>query len=151
MAKKPKLIVIAGPTASGKTACAVEVALRVNGEVVSADSMQVYSGMDILSAMPQADEMRGVPHHMLAIMTPQEKCSAAAYREKALAIIEDIQARGRMPVVCGGTGLYINALTRPLSFSAQGDESLRAELTAIAESVNGREKLHAIAAHMAQK
>ncbi len=144
MAKKPKLIVIAGPTASGKTACAVEVALRVNGEVVSADSMQVYSGMDILSAMPQADEMRGVPHHMLAIMMPQEKCSAAAYREKALAIIEDIQARGRMPVVCGGTGLYINALTRPLSFSAQGDESLRAELTAIAESVNGREKLHAM-------
>lgn len=144
MTEKPKLIVIAGPTASGKTACAVHVAMRVNGEVVSADSMQVYSGMDILSAMPQPEEMCGVPHHMLAVMTPREKCSAAAYRERALRTIDDIYARKHLPVVCGGTGLYINALTRPLSFSVQGDERLRAELSAIAESENGREKLHAM-------
>ena len=110
---KPQLWIVAGPTASGKTAVAVELALRVGGEVVSADSMQVYRGMDILTAMPSAAEMRGVAHHMLAVALPSEKFSAAAYRQQALACIAEIRERGKRPIVCGGTGLYINALTRP--------------------------------------
>ena len=141
---KPLLPVVAGPTASGKTAVAVELALRAGGEVVSADSMQVYSGMDILTAMPTREEMRGVAHHMLGVFSPREKCSAAAYRALALSCIEDIRARGRLPIVCGGTGLYINALTRPLGFATQGDEAVRAELTAIAEAPEGKARLHAM-------
>ena len=141
---KPLLPVVAGPTASGKTAVAVELALRAGGEVVSADSMQVYSGMDILTAMPTREEMRGVAHHMLGVFSPREKCSAAAYRALALSRIEDIRARGRLPIVCGGTGLYINALTRPLGFATQGDEAVRAELTAIAEAPEGKARLHAM-------
>ena len=141
---KPLLPVIAGATASGKTAVAVELALRTRGEVVSADSMQVYRDMDILTAMPTTAEMRGVAHHMLGVFSPQEKCSAAAYRERALGCIDDIRARGRLPIVCGGTGLYINALTRPLGFAAQGDEAIRAELTAIAEAPEGKARLHAM-------
>ena len=139
---KPELLIVAGPTASGKTAVAVELALRVGGEVVSADSMQIYRGMDILSAIPSAGEMRGVPHHMLAIVPPSRKFSAAAYRERALACIEDIRSRGKRPIVCGGTGLYIDALTRPLGFAAQGDERVRAELAAIADGPDGRARLH---------
>ena len=139
---KPELLIIAGPTASGKTAVAVELALRLDAEVVSADSMQVYRDMDILTAMPTPEEMRGVPHHMLGVFPPDRKCSAAAYRELALGRIQDILARGKRPIVCGGTGLYINALTRPLSFAAQGDDAIRAELTRIAEAEGGRERLH---------
>ena len=146
MTGKPKLLVIAGPTASGKTAVAVEAALRLNGEVVSADSMQVYRDMDILSAMPDAAEMRGVRHHMLGVLSPREKCSAAAYREGALRAIGEIRSRDRLPILCGGTGLYINAVTRPLSFSAQGDEALRAELANIAEGPDGKARLHAMLA-----
>ncbi len=95
---KPQLWIVAGPTASGKTAVAVELALRVGGEVVSADSMQVYRGMDILTAMPSAAEMRGVAHHMLAVASPSEKFSAAAYRQQALACIAEIRgaASGRL-------------------------------------------------------
>ena len=141
---RPLLPVVAGPTASGKTAVAVALALSAGGEVVSADSMQIYRGMDILTAMPTPEEMRGVPHHMLGVFSPREKCSAAAYRERALVCIEKIRGRGRLPIVCGGTGLYINALTRPLGFAAQGDEAIRDELTGIAEGPNGRARLHAM-------
>ena len=139
---KPELIVIAGPTASGKTACAVELCRRIGGEVVSADSMQVYRGMDILTAMPAPDEMRGIPHHMLGIADPSQKFTAAMYRDRAKAVIGEILARGRRPVVCGGTGLYIDALTKPLSFSEQSDERLHAELFALADEPGGRRKLH---------
>lgn len=142
MSEKPKLIVVAGPTASGKTACAVELCKRIDGEVVSCDSMQIYRGMDILSAMPTKEEMQGIPHHMLGIADPSEKYSAAMYREKANDVIADIHARGKQAVVCGGTGLYINALTRPLSFSQRSDEKLHDELMALADQPGGRRKLH---------
>jgi len=137
-----ELIIVCGPTASGKTAVAVEVCLGLGGEVVSADSMQVYRGMDIGTAKPTPEEMRGVPHHLLGFLEPGEPCSAAAYREKAIPVIEDIFARGKVPVVCGGTGLYIDALTRPLGFSAQGDESVRKPLEEIAAHEGGKERLH---------
>lgn len=142
MQNKPKLIVVAGPTASGKTACAVELCLRIGGEVVSADSMQIYRGMNVLSAMPTKEEMRGVPHHMLGVADPSEKYSAAMYRDRANEIIADIHVRGRRAVVCGGTGLYINALTRPLSFSERSDEKLHDELMALADEPGGRRRLH---------
>jgi len=139
---KAKIIVIAGPTASGKTACAVELCRKIGGEVVSADSMQIYRGMDVLSAKPTREEMRGVPHHMLGIADPIEKFSAAKYRDMAREVIADILKRGKMPVLCGGTGLYINAVTRPMEFSEASDEKLRRELIAIGEQSGGRRKLH---------
>lgn len=142
MAGKPKLIVIAGPTASGKTACAVELCRRIGGEVVSADSMQIYRGMDILSAMPSMEERGGIPHHMLGIADPVEKYSAATYRDRAEPVIGEILRRGRQPVVCGGTGLYIDALTRPMRFSERSDERMHAELMAMADEPGGKRRLH---------
>jgi len=139
---KPRLIVIAGPTASGKTACAVELCKKIDGEVVSADSMQIYRSMDVLSAKPTIDEMDGVAHHMLGIADPVEKYSAARYRDEAREIIADIHARGRMPVLCGGTGLYINAVTRPMEFSEKCDEGLRRSLLTLADAPGGRRRLH---------
>lgn len=142
MSEKPKLIVVAGPTASGKTACAVELCLRIGGEVVSADSMQIYRGMDVLTATPTANEMRGVPHHMFGVAEPTQKYSAATYRDQANAVIAEILDRGRRAVVCGGTGLYVNALTRPLSFSEKSDEKLHDALMALGDEPGGRAKLH---------
>ena len=139
---KPLLPVIAGPTASGKTAVAVALCQMIGGEVVSADSMQIYSGMDVLSAMPSKDEMGGVPHHMMGCVDPAEKFSADAYRAAAKACISDVIARGRVPVLCGGTGLYIDAVTRPMSFSQRSDEAMHARLLTIAEEPGGRERLH---------
>ena len=117
---KPILPVVAGPTASGKTDCAVALCQRLNGEVVSADSMQVYRGMELLTAVPTDAERRGVPHHLMSCVDPGERFSADAYRAAAKACIADILARGRQPVLCGGTGLYIDAVTRPMSFSMEG-------------------------------
>ena len=139
---KPKIIVIAGPTASGKTACAVELCKRCGGEVVSADSMQIYRGMDVLSAKPTPEEMDGVPHHMIGIADPAEKYSAAKYRDAAKEVIADILSRGKIPVMCGGTGLYINAVTRPMEFAESCDEKLRQELLAMSEQPGGRRRLH---------
>ena len=141
--KKMILPVIAGPTASGKTACAVALCRMIGGEVVSADSMQVYSGMGILSAAPTTEEMAGVPHHMLGCVDPASGYSADAYREDAKAVIADIAARGRVPVLCGGTGLYIDAVTRPMSFSSQrSDEAMHRQLMAMGETPEGRRQLH---------
>lgn len=142
MSEKLFLPVITGPTASGKTACAVELCRILNGEVISADSMQVFRGMEILSAAPAQDEQRGVPHHMIGVAMPTQPFSAAIYREMAVRIIGQVASRGSQPVLCGGTGLYIDAVTRPMSFSETGSEELRAELHAIADKPGGREKLH---------
>ena len=139
----PKLLVICGPTASGKTRLAVELALRHGGEVVSADSMQIYRGMDIGTAKPTAAEMQGVPHHMLDVADPREDYSVARYVEAASACVDDILARGKRPILAGGTGLYIESLLAGLEFApftggqrallraraqAEGLESLYAEL-----------------------
>ena len=112
---KPYLIGIAGATASGKSAVAVRLCQRMGGEVVSCDSMQIYRGMDIGTAKPAETERGGVPHHMLDILEPYENFSASAFRERAAAVIDDILSRGGQPVLCGGTGLYIDALTRPIA------------------------------------
>jgi len=141
--EKQILPVIAGPTASGKTACAVALCRLITGEVVSADSMQIYAGMEILSAAPTADEMAGVPHHMIGFVDPSRGYSADAYRTDARACIADIAARGRVPVLCGGTGLYIDAVTRPMRFSSQrSDEAMHRQLMAMGQTPEGRRQLH---------
>lgn len=133
---------ICGPTASGKTGLAIEVAKRVGGEIVSADSMQIYKGMDILSAKPTKDEMQSVPHHMIGVVIPTAYFSASHYREMAQKAIEDIRSRGKIPILCGGTGLYIDAVTRGMRFSEKSDENLRNELKSISEQPDGETILH---------
>ncbi len=114
---KPDCLVICGPTASGKTALAVALAQVLNGEVVSADSMQVYRGMDIGTAKPTKEEMQGVPHHMLDVADPGENYSVSRYVTDAIPIMDDILARGKLPIVAGGTGLYIDHLMAGRQFA----------------------------------
>ena len=125
----PKILVISGPTASGKTALAVELALRCGGEVVSADSMQIYRRMDIGTAKPTAEEMDGIPHHMIDVADPEEDFSVARYVELASACVDNILSRGKLPIVAGGTGLYVDSLLSGRTFAAFSPESsLRREL-----------------------
>ena len=125
----PKILVVSGPTASGKTALAVELALAHNGEVVSADSMQIYRRMDIGTAKPTRAEMRGVPHHMIDVADPEEDFSVARYVELAARCVDDILARGKLPIVAGGTGLYIDSLLSGRTFARfDPDSPLRREL-----------------------
>lgn len=145
---KIRIVTVAGPTASGKTALAVALAKRLNGEVISADSMQVYAEPRIGTARPDESEMAGIPHHLLGFLPLSQPYSVAQYAEDARAAIADIHSRGKLPILCGGTGLYIQAVTENLSFSpedshddcraelkaraaAEGIEVLLAELTAI--------------------
>ncbi len=124
-----KLLCVVGPTASGKTALAVALARLHGAEIVSADSMQVYRRMDIGTAKPDAAERGGVPHHMLDILEPWENYSAAQYAAQARACVEDIAARGRLPIVAGGTGLYLDALLGRLRFPPEeADPELRERL-----------------------
>lgn len=125
----PKILVICGPTASGKTALAVELALRHHGEVVSADSMQIYRRMDIGTAKPTREEMGGVPHHMLDVADPEEDFSVAWYVDMAARCVDDILSRGRLPILAGGTGLYIDSLLSGRTFAPfQPDSPLRGQL-----------------------
>ena len=118
-----RIIVICGPTASGKTALSVALAKRLGGEVVSADSMQIYRRMDIGTAKPTAEEMQGVPHHMLDVADPGEQYSVSRYAEEAGSCVEKILAGGRVPIVCGGTGLYIDGLIRGAGYQPCGADS----------------------------
>ncbi|MCL2571476.1 MAG: tRNA (adenosine(37)-N6)-dimethylallyltransferase MiaA [Defluviitaleaceae bacterium] len=115
------IYVIAGPTASGKTAVAVELAKLVNGEIVSADSMQIYKGMDIGTAKPAEEEKDSIPHHMIDIVKPDEPYSAALYQQQARSIINDIHSRNQTPILCGGTGFYINAVIYDVQFAQDED------------------------------
>ena len=118
-----KIVVICGPTASGKTALSIALAKAFDGEVVSADSMQIYRRMDIGTAKPSLAEREGVPHHMLDVAQPGESYSVSRYAEEASACVEDILARGKLPIVCGGTGLYIDGLIRGTDFQPAGTDS----------------------------
>ncbi len=141
---KIPVIVVCGPTACGKTGLGVELALELGGEVVSADSMQVYRRLDIGTAKPDAAERRGVPHHMLDVAEPTESYSVARYCFEAGAAVRDIYSRGRLPIVVGGTGLYVDNLIAGTDFSApQGNQELRRELNEIALS-QGADRLHAM-------
>ena len=123
-----KILCVVGPTATGKTKMGVELAKRCNGEVVSVDSMQIYRGMTIGTAAPTPEEMEGVPHHMVAVAAPAEQWSAARYAEAATAVIDDILARGKLPVLVGGTGLWLDAVVKGHGFAggcAGGEERAR--------------------------
>jgi len=138
----PRLVVIVGPTGAGKTRLALELAARANGEVVSADSQQVYLGMDIGTGKATADERARVPHHLLDIVAPDQEMTAARFIELADAAIADITARGRTVVVCGGTGLYVRALLLGLFAGPPASPEVRAELEAFADE-HGLSALHA--------
>ena len=113
----PKIVCVAGPTACGKTTLGVLLAQRFHGEVVSADSMQIYRGMTVGTAAPTEAEMQGVPHHMIAVAEPSEQWSAAEYVAKATPIVDDILSRGKLPILVGGTGLWMDALIRGHGFA----------------------------------
>ena len=114
----PKILCVVGPTACGKTAMGIALAKRYDGEVVSVDSMQIYRGMTIGTAAPTEEEMEGVPHHMVAVAEPTENWSAARYAAAAIPVVDDILARGRLPILVGGTGLWLDAVVKGHGFAA---------------------------------
>ena len=114
----PKILCVVGPTACGKTAMGMALAKRYNGEVVSVDSMQIYRGMTIGTAAPTQEEMDGVPHHMVAVAEPTENWSAARYAAAAIPVVDDILARGKLPILVGGTGLWLDAVVKGHGFAA---------------------------------
>ena len=140
---KKQIVVICGPTASGKTALSIALAKAFNGEVVSADSMQIYRRMDIGTAKPTLEERDGVPHHMLDVAEPGESYSVSRYAEEASACVEDILARGRLPIVCGGTGLYIDGLIRGTDFQPAGTDSGLREQLEVEWEIQGAEAMMA--------
>ena len=144
MDKKP-LLVVGGPTASGKTRLAVDLAKALGGEIVCADSMQVYREMEIGTAAPTQEEKQAVPHHLFGILDPEESFSVARYVELATQVIAEIHSRGRLPVLCGGTGLYLSALTHNIRFDEAIPEhpGLRQELRELAKE-KGNEHLWAM-------
>ena len=140
MSKLP-LVVVAGPTASGKTRLAIELAKLLDGEIISADSMQIYKYLDIGSAKPSEEERSEAVHHMLDFLEPDDEYSVADYTEKAHTVISDILRRDKMPIMCGGTGLYINSVVDDVTFGEfDTDYELRAELEEYGK-LNGNEAL----------
>ncbi|WMJ84303.1 tRNA (adenosine(37)-N6)-dimethylallyltransferase MiaA [Oscillospiraceae bacterium LTW-04] len=141
---KIPIVAVVGPTASGKTKLGVDIALKFNGEVVSADSMQIYQGMAIATAKPTLAEMRGVPHHLIDFLPPEQGYSVARYVEDAQASITDITSRGKLPVLVGGTGLYVDALLGGIRFAKEpGTPEIRAQLYDQAAQL-GNEAMHAM-------
>ena len=139
--KKPSIFVVAGPTASGKTALSVELALRLNGEIVNFDSVQIYRGIEIATAKPTAEERRGVPHHLIDYVDPNVNYTAADWARDATEKIHKIEARGSTPILVGGTGFYLRTLMRPLFDAPSTDASIRRRLRAIKQK-RGAEFLH---------
>ena len=143
---KQPLLIIAGPTATGKSAAAAELAIRMNGAVISADSMQVYRGMDIGSAKVTEEEMRGVPHYLIDCVDPYESWNVVRFQQKAREAVREIAGSGRLPILCGGTGFYIQALLYDVDFTEmEEDTALRESLQKIAAE-RGPGALHAMLA-----
>lgn len=138
---KPLVVVVLGPTASGKTSLGIEIAEKLGGEIVSADSMQIYENMDIATAKPTADELSRVKHHLIGFVPVGEKFSVAKYKEKATEAIDDIISRGKLPIVVGGTGFYIDTLVKNTEFLDYEDSGVRNKLEAKCES-DGIETLY---------
>lgn len=143
-----KIIVVCGPTASGKTALAVELAKRYDGEVISADSMQIYTDMDVASAKATPEEQQGIPHHLLGFLEPTESFSVADYVGLCDECVRDILSRGKTPIICGGTGLYISSFVDNLTFDdSEQDFAFREEMRKFAEEHGNAallEKLRAV-------
>ena len=141
---KQPLIILTGPTASGKTALSVELAKRIGGEIISADSMQVYRYMDVGSAKVTKEEMDGVPHHLIDVLDPQDSFNVVVFQEMAKKAMEKIYANGHIPIVAGGTGFYIQALLNDIDFTDNdGDMEYRHKLEELAKE-QGPEVLHAM-------
>lgn len=139
---KQPLIVLTGPTAVGKTSLSISLAKAVNGEIISADSMQVYKKMDIGSAKIRSEEMQGIPHYLVDVLEPEEEFHIVKFQQMAKKAMEDIYSRGKVPILVGGTGFYIQAVTKDIDFTeAQQENDYRKELEALAEEKGG-EHLH---------
>ena len=139
MSKKPFIVVVVGPTASGKTELSVALAKKINGEVISGDSMQVYRQMDIGTAKVTQEEMEGVPHHLINILNPDEVFSAYEFKKRAEQCIADITARGKIPIIAGGTGLYIQSLIYNYPF--EKEEITAEKKREVAKKMNALEEL----------
>ena len=139
MSKKPFIVVVVGPTASGKTELSVALAKKINGEVISGDSMQVYRQMDIGTAKVTQEEMEGVPHHLINILNPDEAFSAYEFKKRAEQCIADITARGKIPIIAGGTGLYIQSLIYNYPF--EKEEITAEKKREVAKKMNALEEL----------
>lgn len=138
------LLIIAGPTAVGKTDISIKLAEKLNGEIISADSMQIYKYMDIGSAKITKDEMKGIPHHLIDVVEPHEEFNVSSFKALAEKSIKDIWNRGKLPIIAGGTGLYINSLIYNYDFTdADRDEKYREYLTKLAED-KGKEYVHSL-------
>ena len=141
--KKPVVLALVGPTGCGKTKTAIWLANQLNAEIVSMDSMQIYRGMDIGTAKPTEHERQMAVHHMIDVADPNEVFTVSAYREMAMRCINDILARGKMPILAGGTGLYLNAVSYEMSLGENGaSESIRRELNVLANQIDGPAMLH---------
>ena len=138
----PPAIFLMGPTASGKTALSVQLAQKLNAEIISVDSALVFKGMDIGTAKPTLEERAGIPHHLIDILDPTESFSTGAFRRQALALMTDITARGKIPLLVGGTMLYFNALYHGLAQLPSADDAVRAQLNAQVQAI-GKEAMHA--------
>lgn len=140
---KPKVIVIVGPTASGKTALSIELAKKINGEIVSCDSMQIYKDMNIGSAKPTIEEMQGIKHYLIDVVNPNERFSVAEYKRQAEKAIENIIAKRKIPIIVGGTGLYADSLIYGIDYpETKFDEGYRKNLEKIAETKEGLSALY---------
>lgn len=141
--KKPLVVAITGPTATGKTEAAVTVCQQLNGEVLSMDSMQIYRDLAIGTAKPTTEEMKGIPHHLLSFVNADASYTVAEYQRDALAAMDDVIARGKLPVFAGGTGLYLQAVSHPLRFTQAGHASdIRKKLEEDALQPDGAAALH---------
>ncbi len=136
-----ELLAVVGPTASGKTALAVALAERLGGEVISADSVQVYRGLDVGSGKPTTEERRRAPHHLVSVLDPMEHVDASSWANRATRAVDDVRARGKVPIVCGGTFLWVKALLFGLAEAPSANPELRARHRALAEA-QGRAALH---------
>lgn len=140
---KPKVIIIVGPTASGKTALSIELAKKIDGEIISCDSMQIYKDMNIGSAKPTIEEMQGIKHYMIDIAEPTERFSVAEYKKRSEEAIEEILQKGKVPIIVGGTGLYANSLIYNIEYNEiMLDEEYRKNLMKIAETEAGLATLY---------
>lgn len=141
---KPTILALVGPTGSGKTKTAIAISKALNAEIISMDSMQIYRGMDIGTAKPTAEEMAAAPHHMIDVCDPDQIFTVSMYREMACKVIDDVLSRGKLPLLVGGTGLYLQAISYEMSLGDKGaDSKLREELNKIAEKPGGPQALHA--------
>lgn len=139
MNDKIRIIAVVGPTASGKTALAVQIAKKYGGEIISADSMQIYKGMDIATAKPTEEEKQGIPHHLMDFLEPTESFSVSQYVDLAHRAAVDISSRGRLPVLCGGTGLYVRSFLENITFAQEDtDPALREEIAGRYETLGGQ-------------